>query len=344
LIIATDKKRIPQPITKIAASFNCKIFNPDHDLTVEEKDDIVRIPIKDVHEKDALAAATFAYKYFAPQFNNIDRNLEALGLSHYRDQVKEMIINKEAKNIAEAIEKIKPKEEKIEKVPTVTKEVYLNWRERAKELEKKFKDEERRYDILRSYSEKIEDKSKELEKQKQEYIEEQMKKNEDTRKKVIKEKEIKTRDILIKQLQFELAKQKNFNSVYEEQLKIQEELENIQNENLMPVIIIQEFTKESVLNANKRFNIRNKIIWIKNFRFSKSSANVVISLKPKVLIGNIDEETKDMLKKAGIITVDTLIPEERKYYAGISSEKIENEIKKVERKNFTDWLEDYRKR
>jgi hypothetical protein len=51
-----------------------------------------------------------------------------------------------------------------------------------------------------------------------------------------------------------------------------------------------------------------------------------------------------MLKKAGIITVDTLTPEERKYYAGISSEKIENEIKKFERKNFMDWLEDYRKR
>jgi predicted RNase H-like nuclease (RuvC/YqgF family) len=244
LIIATDKKRIPQPVSKIAASFNCKVFNPDHDLTVEEKDEIVRIPIKDVHEKDALAAATFAYKFFAPQFNNIDRNLETLGLSHYKDKVKEMIINKEAKNIAEAIEKIKPKEEKIEKAPIVTKEIYLNWRERAKELEQKLKEEERRNDILKSYSKKLEDKLRELEKQRQEYVEEQRKKNEESRKSVIKEKEIKTRDILIKQLQFELVKQKNFNSIYHEQLDVQEELENIQNENLIPVIIINDFTKE----------------------------------------------------------------------------------------------------
>ena len=343
LIIATDKKRVPQPIAKIAASFNCKTFNPDHDLTTEEKDEIVRIPIKDIHEKDALAAATFAFKNFAPQFNNIDRNLDSLGLGQYRDRVKELIINKEAKNIAEAIEKIKPKEEVKEKAPEVVKEFYLNWRERAKELERKVRDEERRYEILKSYAEKIEDKLKALEKQKQEYIEEEMKKNDETRKKVIREKEIKTRDILIKQLHFELSKQKNFKNVFEEKLKVQEELKCIETENLIPVILIQEFTKEVILNANKKFDIKNKIVWIKNFKFSKQSTSIIVSLKPKVVIGDLDEESKERLRKAGIISI-SLIPEERKYYATIYPEKIENEINKVERKDFLNWLGDYRRR
>jgi hypothetical protein len=344
LIIATDKKRTPQPIRKIAASFNCKVFSPDHDLTIEEKEEIIRIPIKDIHEKDALAAATYAYKHFAPQFNNIDRNLDSLGLSQYRDKVMELIINKEAKNIAEAIEKIKPKEEKVEKAPEVVKEVYLNWREKTKELENKLKEEERRCEILKAYSEKIEDKLKDLERQKQEYLEEEIKKNEEARKKVIKEKEIKSRDILIKQLQFELAKQRNFKNVFEEQLRIQEEIKNIENENLIPVIIIPSFSKENILNVNRRFKIENKIVWIKNFIFSKKASFVLMSLKPKVVIGELDKEINDMLGKAGIITVDTIKPEERKYYAAISSEKIENEIKKIERKNFLNWLEDYRRR
>jgi len=343
LIVATDKKRIPQPISKIAASFNCKIFSPDHDLTISEKEEIVRIHIKDIHEKDALAAATYAYKNFAPQFNNIDRNLDSLGLSQYKDRVKEMIVNKEAKNIAEAIEKIKPKEEKIEEKARV-KEVYLNWREKSKELERKLKEAERSYEILKTYSEKLEEKLKNLERQKQEYLEEEVKKNEETRKKVIREKEIKTRDILIKQLQFELAKQKNFKNVFEEQLKIQEEIKSIENENLIPVIIIPEFTKEAVLDANNKFDIKNKVVWIKNFKFSNPSANIIISLKPKVVIGELDEETKNRLKRQEIIAVDTIKPEERKYYAAISPEKIESEIKKIEKKNFLNWLEEYRKR
>ena len=343
LIIATDKKRIPQPVSKIAASFNCKTFNPDHDLTVEEKDEIVRIPIKDIHEKDALAAATFAYKYFAPQFNNIDRNLESVGLSQYRDKVKEMIINKEAKNIAEAIEKIKPKEEKVEKTQVV-REVFLNCRERAKELERKLKEAERSYEILKAYSEKIEDKIKDLERQKQEYIEEEIKKNEEARKNVIREKEIKTRDILIKQLQFELAKQKNFKNVFEEQIKIQEEIKSIENEKLIPVIIIPNFSKESILNVNRRFKIENKVVWFKSFIFSRRASSVLMSLRPKIVIGELDKEIRDILEKRGIITIDSLVPEERKYYAAVSPEKIENEIKQIERKNFLNWLDEYRKR
>jgi hypothetical protein len=344
LIIATDKKRTPQPINKIAASFNCKVFSPDHDLTIEEKEEIIRIPIKDIHEKDALAAATYAYKHFAPQFNNIDRNLDSLGLSQYRDKVKELIINKEAKNIAEAIEKIKPKEEKVEKAPEVVKEVYLNWREKTKELENKLKEEERRCEILKTYSEKIEDKLKDLERQKQEYLEEEIKKNEEARKKVIKEKEIKSRDILIKQLQFELAKQRNFKNVFEEQLRIQEEIKNIENENLIPVIIIPSFSKENILNVNRRFKIENKIVWIKSFTFSRKASSVLMSLRPKIVIGELDKEIKDILEKRGIITVDSIVPEERKYYAAVSPEKIENEIKQIERKNFFNWLDEYRKR
>ncbi|MEM5781771.1 MAG: DUF460 domain-containing protein [Candidatus Aenigmatarchaeota archaeon] len=341
IIIATDKKKVPQPIAKIAASFNCKVFSPDHDLTTEEKENIIRIPIKDEHEKDALAAATFAYKYFAPQFNNIDKNLESLGLKEYSDKVKEMIINKEAKNIAEAIEKIRPKEEEKK---VIVKEIYLNWREKAKELENELKEAKRSYEILKTYTQKLEEKIKELERQKQELLEEQVKKNEETRKMVLKDKEIKLRDILIKQLQFELRKQKSLKASLEEQVKIQDELNKIQSENLLPVIKIQDFTKENIFNANKKFNIRNKVVWIKNFKPSKPSLGFLISLKPKIVLGNLDNESKERLKKAGIIVVETIKPEERNYYAAISPEKIENEIKKIERKEFLNWLESYKKR
>ena len=78
LIVSTDKKKASPKIKKIAASFNCRVFKPDHDLTIEEKNEIVRIPIKDAHEKDALASASFAYRHYETLFNNINSIFPAL--------------------------------------------------------------------------------------------------------------------------------------------------------------------------------------------------------------------------------------------------------------------------
>ncbi|NIM46944.1 MAG: DUF460 domain-containing protein [Candidatus Aenigmarchaeota archaeon] len=343
LIIATDKQKVPSKIKKIASSFNAKVFRPDHDLTIEEKERIVNISMKDTHERDALAASLFAFKLHASQFNTIDRNLEALGLKQHSDIVKEMIVKKQAKNIAEAIEKIKPKKKEI-KEKVVLKEVELDWKEKAKELEKKLREEKNRYEILKVYTEKLETRVKKLEIQKQEYLEEQMKKTEEARKKVLKEKEIRSRDILIRQLKFELVKGKSIRKAYEEKLEREQELRDIKNEGLLPVIVISDFTKEEIINANREFDITNKAVWIQNFKFSKIAARVLASIKPKVVIGETDKEIRDILRTSRIIVVDTIKPETRNYYAAVSPQEIENEIRKIERNTFLKWLENYRRR
>jgi predicted RNase H-like nuclease (RuvC/YqgF family) len=342
LIIATDKQNVPQKIRKIAASFNAKVFSPDHDLTVEEKEKVVNISMRDSHERDALASALFAFKFYSPQFNTIDMNLETLNLKEYSDKVKEMIVRKEAKNIAEAIERVKPKKKEVKEVPKELEKI--NFEERCIELERRIKEEKGRYEILKTYAEKLETRVKNLEIQKQEYLEEQMKRNEETRKKVVKEKEIKTRDILINQLKFELSKEKSVRQAFDEKTKIEQEIKDIENEKMIPVIIIPEFTKESIININREFNISDKAVWVQNFKFSKVAAKVLASIKPKLVIGETDKETRDLLNESGIILVDTIKPEVRKCYAAISPEKIENEIKKIERKNFLKWLDDYKTR
>ncbi len=343
LIIATDKQKVPNKIKKIASSFNAKIFHPDHDLTVEEKERIVNISMKDKHERDALAATLFAFKLYASQFNTIDRNLEAIGLKQYSDRVNEMIVRKEAKNIAEAIEKVRPKKKEV-KEKVVLKEVEFNWKDRAEELRKKLREEKNRYDILKIYTEKLETRVRKLEIQKQEYLEEQLKKTEEARKEVLREKEIRSRNILIKQLKFELAKGKSIRKAYEEKLEIEQELRDIKNENLLPVIMIPNFTKEDIVNANREFDIANKAIWIQNFKFSKTAARVLASIKPKVVIGETEKEIKDILRSSRIIVVDTIKPETRNYYAAVSPKEIEKETRKIERKNFLKWLEDYKRR
>ena len=343
LIIATDKENIPHKIKKIASSFDAKLFHPDHDLTIEEKERVVNISMKDSHERDALAASLFAFRFYFSQFNTIDRNLDILGLIKYSDKVKEMIIRKEAKNIAEAIEKVRPREE-VKKEEPILREFEIDWKERAKELENKLREEKNRYEILKTYTEKLENRIRNLEIQKQEYLEEQLKKTEGARKEVLKEKEIRKRDILIKQLKFELGKQKSFKEAYEEEHKREQELKDIENEELLPVIIIPDFTKEAIVEANREFDIANKVVWIQNFKFSKIAAKVLASIKPKVVIGESDKEIKEILRESRIIVVDTIKPQIKEYYAAVSPQEIENEIKKIEKKNFLKWLEDYRRR
>ncbi|MCK4635195.1 MAG: DUF460 domain-containing protein, partial [Candidatus Aenigmarchaeota archaeon] len=61
-IIATDKALPPSMVMKVSSNFNSFVFYPEEDLKHREKIDIVRsFKAKDSHQKDALAAALFAY-------------------------------------------------------------------------------------------------------------------------------------------------------------------------------------------------------------------------------------------------------------------------------------------
>jgi len=342
LVVATDKKAVSKKIKKISATFNCKIYSPDHDLTIEEKESILRINIKDAHERDALSAALFAFREYESLFTNINRALSTMNLNQYRDKVKEMVVTGQAKNIADAINRIRPKEEP--KVRTEFKEINLDWKEKAKEYLKRLRDWERKYDISRHYTDKLEDKVKTLERQKKIYLEDEMKKNEKVRKELLKEKELRKMDIVIRQLQFELSKQKKLREAFEQRVKKQEELIGIQDEGLIAVVRIANFTKEDIMNAASEFGIENKVVWIENLKPSKTVARVLLKNKPKVVIADMEDKLKYFLKKYGVIVIDGVEPMMREFYGTVSQKDLESTMKKVEKRDFLKWLEEYRKR
>ena len=105
-----------------------------------------------------------------------------------------------------------------------------------------------------------------------------------------------------------------------------------------------DFTKESITNVNKKFDIRNKVVWIEDFKPSKMAARALIKNKPKIVISEMEDSTKNFLKRYGIIIVNSLKPKMRDYYATISPKEIENTVKKTEKKDFLNWLEDYKRR
>jgi predicted RNase H-like nuclease (RuvC/YqgF family) len=342
LIVATDKKKASPKIKKIAATFGCKTFSPDHDLTVEEKEGILRINIKDVHERDALAAASFAFREHESLFANINRALSTMNLEQCKDKVKEMIITGQAKNIADAVNRVRPRDEY--KIKTEFKEVNLDWKEKASEYVKRLKEKDRKYEITRMYTEKLEDKVKTLERQKQLLQEEEKQKNEKARRDLLKEKELSKMDIVIKQLQFELSKQRKLREAYEQRVKKQEELIDIQDEGLIAVIRIPNFTKEDVMIASREFDMENKVVWIENYKPSKTVARLLLRNSPKVVIGDLDDESKHFLKKYNMIVIDGVKPAMREFYGTISPEEMKSTMKKIEKRDFLKWLEDYKRR
>lgn len=342
VIIATDKKKVPIRIKKLASSFKCKVFNPKHDLSVDEKKDIIKKPTKDPHQRDSLAAALFAYKYYSKKFKHINKVLESKGLREYSNVVKEMIIQKEARNLSEAIEFLKPKRK--DPVIQLTKEVNLDWKDQTEKRERELREEKKRNEIMKIYCEKLDEKIKTLERQKQAYIEEEMKKNETVRRSILKEKEITSRDVLIKQLKYEIIKKNELMKIYEEKIRIEQEEKNIIQENMIPVIIIPELSKEDIMEANKKFNIFNKTIFFENTKSSKRAIKTLQDMMPKIIIAPIEKDMVNDLKQSGIIVIDQIEMEKRDYFGAVSPENIKEVIRKIERKNFMNWLEEYKRR
>lgn len=342
VIIATDKKKIPTKIKSIAASFDCRVFSPKHDLSIEEKRRIVKRKIRNPHERDSLSAALFTYRFYEKKFRHIEKVLDSKDLRDYEDVVKEMVIQKEAKRLSEAIELLKPKRDTP--IIQLTKEVNLDWKEQAEKNYRDFRYEKKRNQIMRIYGEKLDEKIKVLERQKQSYLEEQMQKNEKVRKTILKEKEIKSRDILIDQLKFQISKQKELLKVYEEKIRIEQEEKNIIKDNLIPVVIIPEFSKEQILNVDKKLGVFDKVVFFENIKFSKTASKELEKILPRVVIGNFEGEIEKRLKNAGIIVVNGIEIDRKEFFGVVSPEKIKDVVRKTEKRNFVNWLEDYRRR
>lgn len=131
IVIASDVRRVPRTVKKISAAFNARLFYSQ--MSVNEKKQLAKnANYSNVHERDALAAAMSARKFFAPTFEKVDIALQRKGLAHLSPDVKEMLIKHEAGNIESALRMLIPIKEtpkqkkrriKIEVRPSLNKEL-----------------------------------------------------------------------------------------------------------------------------------------------------------------------------------------------------------------------------
>ncbi len=92
VMIASDKKRPDSLIQKLATIIDAVLFLPENDMSVAKKNNLTTQRFENLHERDALAAATTAYNAYSGKLRQAERiakekNAEA-------EKVKAMVIKK----------------------------------------------------------------------------------------------------------------------------------------------------------------------------------------------------------------------------------------------------------
>ncbi len=161
LVIGTDKRKCPGLIEKAAAATGAKIVAPRDDLTTAEKEAItLGEKTSNNHEKDALAAALYAYRETGPLLERIRKALEKEGKHNFFRQVAETVLDT-GTNIKDALREAEMEAAREQETPAViaaTAELSGHDSEAVALrhlFETRLKRAEKENDILRDYSRKL---------------------------------------------------------------------------------------------------------------------------------------------------------------------------------------------
>jgi predicted RNase H-like nuclease (RuvC/YqgF family) len=169
VVIASDVKRAPVVVEKIASILGCTVYTPPRDLSVEEKRRVVQenvVNFKDLvknsHQRDAVAAALKAYFNFKNKFMQLEARAKELNLSRPQIEKAKALIVK-GLTIKEALERVTLDDKPDKSLVTAQAEPEIQrlrselskLREKVEEQSKAIRDlEESRLNLLRQLKEK----------------------------------------------------------------------------------------------------------------------------------------------------------------------------------------------
>lgn len=101
-IIASDKKKNNDTVTKLAAIFDAALYTPKEDISVMRKKELARtLHVANIHERDALSAAIFAYNSYSSKLKQAERMARGSSKDEV-DRIKAMVVKKHS--VREAME------------------------------------------------------------------------------------------------------------------------------------------------------------------------------------------------------------------------------------------------
>ncbi|MFH0904876.1 MAG: DUF460 domain-containing protein [Methanobacteriota archaeon] len=258
LIIASDVFPTPNAVEKIRRAFNAVLGTPEEMITTEDKIEFAKpYEYSNAHERDAIAAAVSVYRRNRNKFDQIKRKIPA-GVD--ADEAIAQVVR--GRSVDAVISSLTKKEEK-EPVGETAKEragdEVFHLRGSLRRYEESVRDMKRYQEELKKELDLKDDKIKELEK----IISRQRDK---VYKEFKREKEFRIRDKEIASLRSKVSESGKRIASLNERIHNLKNVRRLEmSGRLLPVKIIQAFTKDSIQKTQEQFGIKkDDIILLKD--------------------------------------------------------------------------------
>jgi predicted RNase H-like nuclease (RuvC/YqgF family) len=257
-IIATDVNPAPHTVDKLSRSFDCKLFVPHTDISVEEKNLLTKTySFKNSHQRDALAAALKALEYYRAKFSNVDARLQERGLLDYSEFVKYLVlkgytVERATHNLEQEPEQQEEPEEPEKIIQEPPEEPSLP------ELHKRIAALTQTVDRVTEYKTELEHQAEILQIELEDARRELRLYDKETKREVLQSKTIKSRESIIRKLRKELQIEKEKNKILFQENEILKEMRALEySQKALPVKVLPHFSREEIKALDIRYTIRS---------------------------------------------------------------------------------------
>lgn len=350
ILMATDKEDVPSNVEEISSNFKAMTFSPEQDLSIEKKKELTEEHEPDnLHERDALAAAIYAFNTYQNKFRNIEKKTDDLNISNLTPEIKELVITEEAKNISDAIEKVLKPESDEKDIEKDSEDYKLSEKELRSKIEnyrrnllKERKDKEKiskHNEKLKKDLEGLENKVERLEREKRDI---ESKRKDD----ILEREEIRKKDRKISSEEGEINRLKGELEDKEEKIEKLEKFEELRKKGKIPARELDSLTEPELKKSNRKFSLDKSIVLIKKSEGGSDRGRELLKeMGVRAVIGDFDEEFADEVISDGIwvVSPEKIDLEEDDGVKYIDSKDLD-QFKNADKGSFLSWLGRYRNR
>jgi uncharacterized protein len=304
IVVAADVTPMPETVEKFRRSFDAAGWTPETDVPIDEKQHRTREhPYDDDHQRDAMAAALYAFDSHEDQFERIAEKLPP-GLDRGEVTVR-VVAGEESVEavLADLAEDDEPEEESTDHEP----------RELTEE-ERRIKDLERQVERLQSHVSNLEDRLEEKDERINELEGSLTGARRQERKEVRKDREVTRLERKATRLEGER------DDAHEEVEALEEKVERMKalwkldhsnfsdvsakKEGLVPVKVVEKFTTGAIREADEQYGISaGDVVFLRDASGAgRSTAELLASFEPRVILkhGGLSEIADELLFEAEI--------------------------------------------
>lgn len=327
VVIATDVVPPPGAVEKIKRAFKAVLFTPNERIPVEEKVRLAKpLGYGNDHERDALAAAVKAFNTYKNKFAQIDKKTP----SHLSEDVKALAIEGKPIDVALDMLKAPPARERPKDIVAVEAEPDA----KLEELRARLKRKDEQVEHLRSYMNDLRHELKHLDLKvsSQDRVIRGLKSKgiDDVR----RTREITIRDSEIARLKKETSDLRRRNSELQSCMDRLKHIRALEFKgDKAPVKVIENLSKEAVLNCDKKFGIKaGDVIFVRDAGGGVEAASMLVDRSIKALIRGTPmshlAEEKFLTAKVPVLSRDDVPLKFVDGYAVLDPGRLESAIEK----------------